>query len=274
MSAPPIHKLGILAGKGALPRQLANHCAAKSVPYFILAFEESLDPSVVNGHEHAVIMLGEIGKGVELLKQAGVQEVALAGSIKRPSLKSLHMDSEAKQLLKKIGMKLLGGDDALLKAIIGFLEERGFRVVAPHEVLGGMTVKAGNVTEAKPSNEQQSSVEKAMRILKATGALDIGQSVVVEDSVVLGMEAAEGTDALIARCAGYMKHPRQAILAKAKKSGQDERADMPTIGLDTIRHLAEHNYAGLAIEADNVLVVDADEVKALANQHGIFIVSV
>ena len=269
-----INKLGILAGKGALPRQIAVHCDAKQLPYFILALEESLDPSVVEGREHAVISIGAIGQGLEQLKQAGVKEVVLAGHVKRPSLRSVKIDDTAKKILKKLGMKILGGDDALLRALIGFLEEEGFAVLAPHDILGGLTLPAGSITEKQPTKEQLASIDKAMHIVKQTGELDIGQSLVIEDEYVLGIEAAEGTDELIKRCAGYMKAKNHAILVKAKKPGQEERADMPTIGVDTIKQLADSHYAGLAIEADNVLVVDSEEVKALANQHGLFIIAV
>lgn len=274
MPAPHIKKLGILAGKGALPAQLANHCEAQRIPYFMIAFEESLDPDVIAGRDHEVISLGQIGRGIATLKAQDVTDVVMAGHIKRPSLRKLHLDAQAKALLKKLGMNLLGGDDALLRALMHFFEEQGLTVLAAHEILGGLTVSAGVLTKASPDSHDAESIAKAFTTLQHMSALDIGQSLVIEDGLILSVEAAEGTDELIARTAAYAKSPGHSILVKAKKNTQDTRADMPTIGPNTIRALAKHSYAGVAIEADSVLIVERDEVVALANTHGLFVVAV
>lgn len=271
--AATIEKLGILAGKGALPAQIATYCEAKNIPYFILAFEESLDAKLVEGREHAVISIGAIGRGMAILHEQGVKQVVLAGHVKRPSFRNLEMDAEAKRLLKKLGMKILGGDDALLGALVSYLEESGLQVLGSHEILGGITLDAGIITKAKPSKEHAVSIEKAAHTLKHMSELDVGQSLVIEDGYVLGIEAAEGTDGLILRCKDYMKSERQAVLVKMKKSGQNERADMPTIGPQTISHLANGGYAGLAVQAHHTLVLEKDEVIRLADEAGLFIVA-
>ena len=281
MSMLTITKLGILAGGGSLPKQLVEHCKRSGIPCFVLAFEESYvvpsaSPSSCDDHIHADVItpIGHIGSGLAALKEAGVSELVLAGHMKRPSFRKLNLDDQAKKLLKKLGTKILGGDDALLKALMSFLEDEGFTILAAHEILGGMTIGAGIATKQKPDAEHATSIEKAMHMLNTISPLDVGQALVIEDEYVLGIEAAEGTDGLIARSASYMKTDKRAILVKAKKAGQDTRADMPTIGPNTIEQLAQHGYAGVAIEANNVLIVDKDKVIELANQHQLFITAV
>lgn len=273
-TTPTIHKLGILAGQGALPAQLVDHCQARDIPCFTLAFSESLNPAAPPKGEHAVVSLGQIGQGLQIIRQAGVTELVMAGHIKRPSLRKLEMDDVAKRLLKKLGMKLLGGDDALLRALIEFLEGEGFTMLAAHDILGGMTLEPGMLTSKKPDEEHLQSAQKALKILHHMAPLDVGQSLVIEDSYTLGIEAAEGTDALIIRCKDYMKAEQRALLVKAKKQQQDERADMPTIGVQTIENLADHGYAGVVIEAHNVLVIDREQVIRTADSRGLFVVAI
>ena len=183
----PINKLGILAGQGHLPRQLVEYCEANDTPYFVLAFEESYEADWLANKEHKVVLLGSIGSGLEALKGAGVSELVLAGHMKRPSIRNMNLDAQAKKLLKGLGMKILGGDDAMLGALINFLESEGFKVLAAHEILGGLTLKVGCISSAKPTKEHEAGISKAMRMLKELGPMDVGQSLVIEEEYVLGV---------------------------------------------------------------------------------------
>ena len=106
---------------------------------------------------------------------------------------------------------------------------------------------------------------------QALGRLDIGQSAIVEDGIVLGLEAAEGTDKLIKRCKSYKKKPKGGVLVKTCKPQQDKDLDLPTIGPDTVELCAEAGLNGIALHAHHSLLLDIEKVKDLANKHKLFV---
>lgn len=264
--------LGILAGQGALPAKLVQHCQAQNRPCFVLAFENNVSDELLQGVPHAVIRFSAISEGLAHLRSAGVKQLVMAGNMKRPPITQLKPeDATGAKLLKRLGKAIFGGDDALLRALIAFLEEEGFEVVGMDKILGGLSLTEGSLSRIKPDAAQREDITTGFKHLASIGACDIGQALVIENGYVLGVEAAEGTDALITRSAPLMKDARKAILVKGKKPGQELRADMPTIGTKTIELLAVNGYAGIAIEANHTLVADAKEVKALADKYGIFV---
>jgi len=106
------------------------------------------------------------------------------------------------------------------------------------------------------------------------GRLDVGQSVAVFDRAVLAVEAIEGTDELLCRCAALRRDGPGGVLVKVQKPGQEPRADRPTIGLHTVQLATETGLRGIAIEADATIVLDHDEVVRAADGAGLFVVGV
>ena len=113
-----------------------------------------------------------------------------------------------------------------------------------------------------------------VRVARALGALDVGQAVVVQHGVVLGVEAIEGTDALLQRCAGIKREGQGGVLVKLKKPQQERRADLPTIGADTVRRAAEAGLSGIAVEEGQSLILDRAETVAEANRLGLFVAGI
>jgi DUF1009 family protein len=137
--------------------------------------------------------------------------------------------------------------------------------------MGHITLMPGILTSHKPSNQQIIDIMTGQEIISTLGKFDIGQALVIENGLVLGIEAAEGTDRLISRTKTLQKENKQAILVKCAKPQQDKRADLPTIGTDTITTLYENGFAGIAIEAHNTIILNHHQVINLANEHGLFI---
>lgn len=266
--------LGILAGSGNLPQMLVKSCQASGREFFVLAFEESNHAHRFESVPHATVRLGAVGDALSYLRSANVQEVVLAGAIKRPALSSLKPDMAAAKLLKKIGGAFFSGDDALLRALIAFLEEEKFRVIGAEDIIGGLLMPAGVVTKIKPSAGDEADIALGLRAAKKLGALDIGQAVIVQQGCVLGVEAAEGTAALIARCAALRREGKGGVLVKAKKPQQETRADLPAIGTETLQQLFDGGFAGVACEAESVLILDRDAVITTANHLGLFVAGV
>ena len=266
-------RLGIVAGGGRLPQRLVESCRAAGRDVFVLALEGAAEPETVRGVPHAWCRIGGAVKGLSLLRENNVTELVLAGSVRRPSLGTLRPDWRAAKLFARIGYRSLG-DDGLLSAIVSELEKEGFRVIEPDQLLDGELVGTGPLGTVQPNPQSQADIERGLRIACALGALDIGQAVVVQQGLVLGVEAIEGTDGLLRRCAALRREGPGGVLVKIEKPGQERRADRPTIGPRTVALAAEAGLAGIAVEAGATIVLDRDEVLSAANLAGLFVVGV
>ena len=266
-------RLGIVAGGGRLPQRLLEACRAAGRDVFVLALEGAAEPETVRGVRHAWCRLGAAVTGLSLLRENNVTELVLAGSVRRPSLGALRPDWRAAKLFARIGYRAVG-DDGLLSAIVSELEREGFRVLGVDQLLDGEIAGAGPLGAVQPSSQSQADIEHGLRIARAMGALDIGQAVVIQQGLVLGIEAIEGTDELIRRCAVLRREGPGGVLVKVEKPGQERRADRPTIGPRTIVLAAEAGLLGIAVEADTTIVLDRDEVIRAADRAGLFVVGV
>ncbi len=263
-------KLGILAGGGGLPRQLITACQAEGRPFFVLAFSGHAEPSTVEDVPHAWLRLGEAGRGFDLLREAGVQDVVMAGPVRRPSLRDLRPDWRTARFFSRIGLKALG-DDGLLKAVIAELEGEGFRVIGVDAVLHHLLAEDGVWGIVAPDDQSRADIERGLQVARGLGGLDVGQSVVVQQGIVLGVEAVEGTDALLGRCGELRRTGPGGVLVKISKPGQERRADLPTIGPATVRNCAAAGLRGIAVEAGSTVVVARSAVIAAADAAGMFV---
>ncbi|MEJ0071682.1 MAG: UDP-2,3-diacylglucosamine diphosphatase LpxI, partial [Pseudomonadota bacterium] len=262
--------LGILAGGGELPRRLIAACRSAARPCFVIAFEGQTDAATVEGVPHGWAALGAAGRVFELLRAANVREIVLAGAIKRPSLFDLKPDAKAAQLFARIGFRALG-DDGLLRAVVDELEREGFRVIGAQDVLGTLPAPLGQLGRIAPDAQARSDIARGIEVARALGQVDVGQAVVVQQGIVLGVEAVEGTDALLARVGDLRRAGPGGVLVKIAKPAQDRRVDLPTIGIATIEKAAAAGLVGIAIEAGATLVLDLEGVIAAADAAGLFL---
>jgi len=265
--------LGIVAGSGVLPRRLIETSRAKGRDVFVLALTGHAEPELVEGVAHRWCRIGAAATGLQTLREHGVRELVLAGAIRRPTLISIRPDWRAAKFFAKVGYRLLG-DDGLLSAIVKELELEGFRLVGAHQVLGETDLVEGPLGKFVPDAEAMADIERGLSIARALGSLDIGQAVVVQQGLVLGVEAIEGTDELVRRCAGLRREGTGGVLVKTEKPGQERRADRPTLGPRTIANAAEAGLQGIAAEAGVTLLIDRDELIRAADEAEIFVVGI
>ncbi len=263
-------KLGIVAGGGELPGLVAAACRAEGRTFHILALNGHADPAVIGDAPADWIRLGEAGSGFEKLRQAGVVEVMMIGPVRRPSLSELAPDFRTARFFAKVGLKALG-DDGLLRAVVAELEHEGFRVVGVDEVLSDCLAVAGAYGSVATDAQAEADIERGLEVARGLGALDIGQAVVVQQGIVLGVEAIEGTDQLLRRCGALARDGLGGVLVKIRKPGQDRRIDLPTIGTTTVREAAAVGLRGIAVEAGGALVLGRDAVAAEADRLGLFV---
>lgn len=266
-------KLGIVAGGGRLPQLLIEACRASGRDFFVLALKGQADPQIVEEAPHAWIRIGAAAHGFEILHDQGVDELVMAGRVRRPSLIDLRPDFRTIKFFARLGLKGIG-DDGLLRAVIRELEGEGYRVVGIGDLLPSLRAEEGALGRHLPDAQAEADIARGRAVLAALGRVDVGQAVVVQQGIVLGVEAVEGTDALLHRCGALKRDGPGGVLVKFSKKGQETRVDMPTIGPDTVSSAARAGLRGIAVEAGATIVVDRDELAEAADRAGLFIVGV
>lgn len=265
-------KLGIVAAGGNLVLELIDYVAATSQNAFVVAIENAADPNLFKRIDHIWIKIGEVGRAINAMKKAGVTKVVFAGTLKKPDLFSLKVDAMGAKLLAKIIKDKFLGDNKILTTVMNFIQNHGFEVVGVHEILQNLVVAEGVFSKVKPSKQDEIDIELGAEVIKQVGILDIGQAVIVQKGVVLGVEAIEGTDALIARCKDYKRtNDASGVLVKFSKPNQELKMDLPTIGLSTIKNVHNAGFKGIIIEANKTIFLNQKEVIEFADKNKMFI---
>ncbi len=266
------HTLTILAGGGPLPALLAAAAQAKGWRVQTVVFSGQPQPSgLPTGVGNQTFALGQVGHILAHLKATHTTHVALAGHLHKPSILALKPDALG---LKLIARALVKHDDALLRSVTDFLAEQGFTLVSVADLIPELLAPLGPLATARPSRPELEEIALGRNILAVLGDLDIGQACIVHQGAVLGVEAVEGTDALIERCAALRsadgKKISGGVLVKRAKLLQTDLADLPFVGPTTMELLAHHGYRGLAIQAHKTLVLEQPRMVTIANQHQLF----
>ena len=268
-----VAKLGIIAGGGDLPRMIVDNCLQQGRAFHVFALEGQADAGAFDDVPHVWLRFGAAGKALSIARDLGIRDVVMAGRVKRPSLRSLRPDWRTLRFLVRLGSKGIG-DDGMLRRIISEIEAEGFTVIGPDSLLNGLKPEAGVLGAHSPDEVAQADIERGLDVLCALSAADVGQAAVVQQGLVLGVEAIEGTDALLERCAGLSREGPGGVLVKARKRGQEARADLPTIGPMTVTNAERAGLRGIAVEAGGTLILDSDKVVKLADEAGIFLTAV
>jgi hypothetical protein len=274
-----MQKLGLIAGGGGLPVEIAQHCERSGRPLFVVRLKGFAGDALAP-YAGAEVGLAELGKCIKVLKRAGCQSICLAGNVARPDFSSLVPDLRGLAVLPRAIGAARKGDDALLRLLVGEFEKEGFTVEGAHDVMEDLSLPAGPLGRHLPGEDGRADALKALEVARAIGRLDVGQAAVVAHGLVLAVEAQEGTDAMLARVAGLPAHLKgrpgagAGVLAKAPKPIQETRVDLPTIGLATVEAVARAGLAGIAGEAGRLLVLDREATVALADELGVFILGV
>ena len=268
--------LGLLAGSGRLPAELAASARRAGWRVVAIGLVELADPqlaSQVDLFEWAHV--GDFGRVFEVLAAAGARDVVLAGKVPKTFLwqrpDAVRPDARAVAALARLRDRK---DDSLLGAVVQVIEAEGLRVRSQLELAPDLCAAAGVLGKVRPTPDQEQDIAFGWPIAKAIGALDVGQSVVVQGKAVLALEAVEGTDRAIERGIALAEPGRGVVLVKVAKPEQDPRFDVPTVGLVTLRTLAKGGAGALAVEAGLTLVLEREALVAEADAAGIALLGV
>lgn len=269
--------LGIIAGGGELPLAIAESARQAGREIFVLALSGADEGLSQFPHEAAGI--GELGKSLSLLKKHGCEDVTFAGKVSRPEWSDLKLDARGALALPKVVAAALKGDDALMRAMLGIFEKEGFRVVGTAEAAPDLIATAGVYGRHKPDTQAQADITQAREVVRRMGELDIGQAAAVAEGLVLAVEAAEGTDAMLERLTHLPKNlrgtpqKRRGVLVKAPKPGQERRVDLPVIGVRTVELASAAGLAGIAVEAGAALLMRKSRIVEAADRLGLFVLA-
>lgn len=262
--------LGIVAGAGPLPGLIAAACQARGRAVHVVALDGHAELQALAEVPHTRVPLGAAGRAIAVLRAAGCTAVVLAGPVQRPALRTLRPDWRAARVLARASREGWG-DDGLLRAVLGELEAEGFEVLGVQDLLDDLLAPPGVWGRHRPDSTAEADSARALSVAWALGAVDVGQAVVVQQGIVLGVEAAEGTDALLRRCGDLRRPGPGGVLVKRAKPRQERRADLPTIGPETVTAAATAGLRGIVVAAGDTLVLDLAETVARADRTGLFL---
>ena len=263
--------LGLIAGGGRLPVQIAQARRAEGQDVFVVRLKGAADPDLAEfpGVEAGLAELGRISKA---LRGAGCERVCFAGKVERPDASALKPDFAALKYLPGVLAAARQGDDALLRAVLSVFEKEGFQIEGVGEAGRALLLAAGPLGRLSPGPEHRADIALAQAEARAAGEIDAGQGAVARDGVVLAAEGLDGTDAMLERLAP--SDARRGVLAKIPKPNQDLRVDVPTIGVRTVQNAARAGLAGIVGRPGALLIVDKPAVIEVAVRLGLFVCGV
>lgn len=265
------HKQGLIAGDGLLPVKMAQY--AKENGFDVVAISFSSDNyNQLRKHCSKVYSCcpGEVSKIEKILKQEEIKQMTFLGKVhKGLLLKRPKFDARALDFIKN-AVKL--NDDAIMLAIVDEFERHGITILDQTIFIKNLMIAAGVLGKLNPNSAQMEDVNYGFSMAKEMGKLDIGQSVVVRDKMIMAVEAIEGTDRCIRRGATLAK--KGASVIKVSKPSQDKRFDIPTVGLKTLQVMKKYKASLLAVEANETIIVDQEKVIKYADKNNIVIMAV
>jgi DUF1009 family protein len=266
-------RLGLIAGNGKFPFLVLDAARAQGHDVTVIATKEEAFPELTeaaarHGAPIHWISIGQLGKCIALLKDAGATHAVMAGQVKHTRIfGGIIPDMTFVAVLRQLTSR---NTDGVIGAVAKVMHERGIELIDSTSLLRPLLAKAGVLTERSPTAEEQQDFAFGWRMADTIAGLDIGQTIAVKHQAVVAVEAMEGTDEVIGR-AGHLAGPGVRVI-KVAKPKQDMRFDVPVIGFATIQAMRVAGASALSIDAGKTLVLDGDAVFASADEAGITIV--
>lgn len=270
-------RVAVVAGSGLLPRQVVDALLRQGQAPVVIAIEGEANPTDYDGLDVHPVPPARLAVMLPKLNRWNVDRLVLAGGVAtRPPLRDLRFPPSFLLQLPRLIRAYAQGDDGLLRAVIGFIESRGIKVLGAHEIAPDLLAPAGPLGRVKPDRQGLQDIEAAAEAARTIGRLDVGQAAIAVGGRAVALEGIEGTDGLLQRMKELRNHGRLAgakggVLAKCAKPQQDARADLPTIGPRTVSDAAEAGLSGIAVDAERAIVLDMAETIRRADSHGLFI---
>ncbi|UUP15789.1 LpxI family protein [Nitratireductor thuwali] len=272
-------RVAVVAGSGLLPAYVIDALASAGHRPVVVAIAGEADIADAPArYDLLTAAVDRLGFVLPELRKRGVTHLVMAGGVaKRPPLSRLRFPPSVLLQIPRLIAAYARGDDGLLRATIGYIESSGIQVVGAHEVVPDLLAPAGTLGKIKPGSGDRKDIAAAFAAARAIGALDIGQAAIAIGGRAVALEGIEGTDGLLERMKDLRGHGRLAgkargALVKCAKPGQEERADLPSIGPRTMTAARAAGLGGVAVEAGRSLILDMAETIRLADELGLYLV--
>ncbi len=267
--------LAIITGNGDLPKLIIKECQKNKQDFIVILIEGQVNHEEYKKYPYHIIQVGHVSQALSILKDNKVTKIVFAGGVKKPSFTNIKVDKQGAVLLSKIIANKIFGDDSILTTITNFFAKKGFKIVGADEIIKDIISTKAILTKKRPTKSDLENIQIAKNALEVMSDIDIGQSIIVQQKQIIGVEAAEGTDNLINRCVKIQFNiGDRAILVKMKKKNQNTKIDLPTIGEKTINNLIKGDYAGIAFKAGSTLILNKEKIIKKANENNIFIIAI
>tara|TARA_B100000686_G_C16787096_1_gene975972 strand:+ start:82 stop:894 length:813 start_codon:yes stop_codon:yes gene_type:complete len=268
-------KVIILAGQGELPSIIIKNLLKKKIDFYTLIFTKKKIPSLILKYKFKAINFGKVVTELKKLRSLGFKDILMAGSLNRPNLSEIKPDINSIKLIPPFAKRLLqGGDNNLLSFAIKEIEKMGFRIITLKTLLPECFLGFGNHTNNKISKTSHEDIKKGKLILDNNSKFDIGQSIVVQEGNIIGIEAIQGTDNLIKYSSKFFKNGIKPTLIKLVKIKQDLRVDLPTIGMTTVKNCKNHFFGGIAFSANDTVFINSEKIVKYCDSNKLFLLGI
>jgi len=262
--------IAILAGSGKLPLCIGKNLIKKNYNILFIGLKNFANSETYNNYKYLEISITSFKEILYELKKNNINKIIMVGRINRPSISEIKFDIITLKLIKDFYLESKG-DDKLLTTISSLFLKNGFPLFDWTLHCPELFENKDLLTKKKPNKNSFLNLQKGLDIFNLIGKADIGQSLVIQNKIILGIEAAEGTDELLKRCSNYKKKGDKGLLLKLSKYKQSTYLDLPTIGIETLINIYNYDYEGIFIEKDKCIIIDKEEVVDFCDKNKIFI---
>jgi DUF1009 family protein len=253
----------IIAGSGMLPFEVVKALDQNNIKYTIMIFDDiDYGGSILNHSDVIKIKIAKVGHIISEIKSRNIKNVVMVGGIKTPNLSAMIPDYLGSKLLANIAKSRIKGDNQIINCIEEFLNDHDINLVSVVDIAPNIANHDNCNSDEKTYKIYRGDIEIGVNFLNTISRFDVGQSVVVSDGRILGMEDVYGTENLIKRFDDYAdkKSKKKPILIKMPKLGQNMKIDIPTIGYDTIEQLKRANFGGLCISRNGLIILEKEKI--------------
>ncbi len=267
-------RLGLIAGNGRFPFLVLDAARGAGYDVTVIAIKEEafadLESAAARPPRAVVhwVSLGQLGRCISLLEEAGITEAVMAGQVKHTKLFS---DIVPDMTLMGVLMRLKGRQtDALISGVADVLRGHGINLLDSTAFLAPLLAREGVLTKRAPNDEEIADLAYGYGVADAIAGLDIGQTIAVKSAAIVAVEGMEGTDAVIARAAQLAG--KGVRIVKVAKPNQDMRFDVPVVGVSTIEAMQAAGATVLSVDAGRTLMIDGEAIIRVADEAGVAIV--
>jgi len=259
--------IGLFLGGKKLPIEILKKLQIKKIKYFIIDLTKN--NKFKKDKNSFFISIGKFGKILKLIKSKKCKKVIFAGNISKPNISSLKLDLKGIYYIPRIIKAFKLGDAAILKELIKILAEHKIKVIKLNFFNPELTISKGNYTKLKPSKFEILEIKKGINYLNKLNAHNHTQGIILRNGNVVAKETSKGTKKMLQTL--RKTKTSNGMLIKFPKKKQDLRADLPTVGLDTLKDCKKANIKGIVLKSKENIILDKKKCINFANKSKMFI---